>query len=156
KVDFSEIISKGPLAKDVLQKYDVDLNWAENFERKWLDADPDIISNRAVERGKDQLGTLGGGNHFIEMETSEIEEPELAKYFGISEGVVIVSHCGSRGFGHQIASEFFQTLEREFRSAGKPFPGNDRELVYCLRESETGDRYWRSIGCAANFAIVNH
>jgi tRNA-splicing ligase RtcB (3'-phosphate/5'-hydroxy nucleic acid ligase) len=154
--DFEDIIAKGPVAKKVLKKHDIDLTWAENFERKWLDADPEIISKKAIERGQNQIGSLGGGNHFIELESSEIKDKELARDFGISEGVVLVTHCGSRGFGHQIATEFFRQLEQEFRAKGRPFPGNDRELVYCYRDSEIGERYWKSIGCAANFAIVNH
>lgn len=156
KEDFSEIIGRGAEARSILTHYDVDLNWTRNLERKWLEADPDVISKRAFERGFDQLGSLGGGNHFIEMESSEIVDPVLAQEFGIREGVVIVSHCGSRGFGHQIATEFFRQLEHEFREANKPFPGNDRELVFCYRDTPTGQRYWKSVGCGANFAIVNH
>jgi tRNA-splicing ligase RtcB len=154
--EFQEIISRGVEAAHILRKYGVDLGWTENLERKWLEADSDVISKRAFERGFDQLGSLGGGNHFIEMETSEIVDRSLAGHFGINEGVVLVTHCGSRGFGHQIATEFFRHLEHEFKSQGKPFPGNDRELVFCYRNTPTGERYWKSIGCGANFAIVNH
>jgi tRNA-splicing ligase RtcB len=156
KEEFHDIIARGAEAIEVLQKFDVELRWIENLERKWLEADADVISKRACERGFDQLGSLGGGNHFIEMETSEIEDASLARHFGITDGVVIISHCGSRGFGHQIATEFFKQLEHEFKSAEKPFPGNDRELVFCYRDSKTGERYWKSVGCGANFAIVNH
>lgn len=156
KQEFYEIIARGPETREILGRYGVDLSWTENLERKWLEADPDVISKRAVERGFDQLGSLGGGNHFIEMETSEIRDPALAQHFGITEDVVIVTHCGSRGFGHQIASEFFKHLELEFKAAKKPFPGNDRELVFCYHDTPTGKRYWKSVGCGANFAIVNH
>jgi tRNA-splicing ligase RtcB len=154
--EFHEIISRGVEAAHILRKYGVDCGWTENLERKWLEADSDVISKRAFERGFDQLGSLGGGNHFIEMETSEIVDRSLAGHFGINEGVVFVTHCGSRGFGHQIATEFFRQLEDEFKSQDKPFPGNDRELVFCYRDTPTGERYWKSIGCGANFAIVNH
>jgi tRNA-splicing ligase RtcB len=156
KQEFHEIVARGPEAREILQQYGVDVSWTENLERKWLEADPNVISKRAFERGFDQLGSLGGGNHFIEMETSEIVDPPLARHFGIGEGVVIVTHCGSRGFGHQIATEFFKQLEHDFKSADIPFPGNDRELVYCYRDTPEGERYWKSIGCGANFAIVNH
>jgi len=156
KEEFREIIARGPEARELLQRYDINLSWTENLERKWLEADPNVLSKRAVERGLDQLGSLGGGNHFIEMETSEIVDPILANHFGIKEGVVLVTHCGSRGFGHQIASEFFKQLEYEFKSTNTPFPGNDRELVFCYRDTRTGERYWKSVGCGANFAIVNH
>ncbi|MBZ5552984.1 MAG: RtcB family protein [Acidobacteriia bacterium] len=154
--EFHEIIGRGPEAREILTSHDVDLSWTGNLERKWLEADPDVISKRAFERGFDQLGSLGGGNHFIEMETSEIVDSKLASHFGVGEGVVIVTHCGSRGFGHQIASEFFKQLEHDFKAADQPFPGNDRELVFCYRDTPRGERYWKSVGCGANFAIVNH
>ncbi|MDD5542760.1 MAG: RtcB family protein [Acidobacteriia bacterium] len=154
--DFNEIIARGAEATDLLRRFEVDLTWGQNLERKWLEADPSVISSRAIDRGFDQIGSLGGGNHFIEMETSEIVDPELARHFGITPHVVLISHCGSRGFGHQIATEFFRQLEHEFKSKGKAFPGNDRELVFCYRDTEIGERYWKSVGCGANFAIVNH
>lgn len=156
KSEFHEIIAQGTEAVETLRQYGIDLRWTENLERKWLEADSNVISQRAFERGFNQLGSLGGGNHFIEMETSEIEDSNLARYFGITDGVVIITHCGSRGFGHQVASEFFKQLELEFKAKSKPFPGNDRELVFCYRDTPTGGRYWKSVGCAANFAIVNH
>ncbi len=156
KEQFREIIARGPEAAELLRSFDVDMSWTRNLERKWLEADPEVVSRRAFERGFDQLGSLGGGNHFLEMETSEIVDADLARSFGITDGVVFISHCGSRGFGHQIATEFFRQLEAEFKSAHRPFPGNDRELVFCHRDSSTGERYWKSVGCGANFAIVNH
>ena len=156
KQEFHDILARGPEAAEILRNHGVDLRWTQNLERKWLDADADVISKRALERGFDQLGSLGGGNHFIEMETSEIVDSKLARHFGITDGVVLITHCGSRGFGHQIATEFFRQLEVEFKAQHRPFPGNDRELVYCGRETVTGERYWKSVGCGANFAIVNH
>src|SRR5207237_2354272 len=93
--------------------------WSEDLERteengRMADADPDVISNKAVERGFDQLGTLGSGNHYLDIQVDKKEnifDDALAKKFGLfPEQVVIMYHCGSRGFGHQVASDYLETF----------------------------------------------
>ncbi len=117
-------------------------------------ADPKEISSRAVERGVSQIGTLGSGNHFLEIQkVAQIYDEKTARAFGIeSEGqVMAMIHCGSRGLGHQIASDFIHKMENTFGTGGLP----DRQLVNAPIQSELGQKYYKAMGAAVNFAFVN-
>jgi tRNA-splicing ligase RtcB (3'-phosphate/5'-hydroxy nucleic acid ligase) len=108
-----------------------------------------------------QLGSYGGGNHFGECEAVQIEDNErarsVAESFGLRDGCVgFLSHCGSRGFGFQLAQNQFRTLQKKFESWGMPLPGNDRELVYAPLGSPEANDYLDDMALGANFATVNH
>ena len=121
---------------------------------RMMDADPESLSDRALERGIPQLGTLGAGNHFLEFQkVVEIFDENAARTFGIhSEGqVTIMIHCGSRGLGHQVASDHIELMENRFGIAGLP----DRELVHAPFRSDLGQRYYRSMCAAVNYAFAN-
>ena len=118
-------------------------------------ADPDAVSAKARQRGVPQLGTLGAGNHFLEVQVArEIVNPEAAKVFGISEGqVCFMVHCGSRGFGHQVATDYIQTLEGALGKYRIEIP--DRQLACAPLESPEGRAYYGGMVCAANYAWAN-
>ena len=108
-----------------------------------------------------QLGSYGGGNHFGECEVVEIGQEEdaksVAQAFGLKDGnVAFLSHCGSRGFGHLLASGQFRELQQLFTQWGIPLPGNDRELVYAPLGSPQANAYIDDMSLGANFATVNH
>jgi len=118
------------------------------------DADPKYLSKRAVERGIPQLGTLGAGNHFLEIQkVSQIFDTQVAQIFGIhSEGQILVMiHCGSRGLGHQVASDYIRLMENKYGIRGLP----DRELINAPVRSELGEQYYRSMSAAVNYAFAN-
>jgi len=108
-----------------------------------------------------QLGSYGGGNHFGECETVQIADNDRARQaaevFGLRDGgVAFLSHCGSRGFGYQLANEQFRTLQNKFAAWSIPLPGNDRELVYAPLGTPEADDYIDDMSLGANFATVNH
>lgn len=108
-----------------------------------------------------QLGSYGGGNHFGECETVEVLPGEraarAAEVFGLRDGcTAFLSHCGSRGFGHHLASGQFQALQGKFAQWDIPLPGNDRELVYAPLGTPEADAYLDAMALGANFATVNH
>jgi tRNA-splicing ligase RtcB len=118
------------------------------------DADPSYVSKRALERGIPQLGTLGAGNHFLEIQkVSEIYDQKTAEIFGIeSEGqVTVMIHCGSRGLGHQVASDYIELMENKYGIQGLP----DRELINAPVRSPMGQQYYRSMSAAVNYAFAN-
>jgi tRNA-splicing ligase RtcB len=130
-----------------------DLLMTEEYGRM-KDADPDGVSERAMERGIPQLGTLGAGNHFLEIQkVSHVYEKDLAQVFGIQrEGQVLVMiHCGSRGLGHQVASDYIESMENTFGTKGLP----DRELINAPVRSALGERYYRAMCAAVNYAFAN-
>ncbi|MFZ5808754.1 MAG: RtcB family protein [Chloroflexota bacterium] len=118
-------------------------------------ADPSSVSKRARERGRDQLGTLGAGNHFLEVDVVEhVFDPAAAAVMGLREGCLALQiHCGSRGFGHQICSDYVD----EFQSAVKRYGIKlaDRELVCAPLTSPEGQRYLKAMRSAANYAFAN-
>ena len=119
-------------------------------------ADPSRVSSTAKKRGLTQIGTLGSGNHFLEVQkVDKIYDPETAKAFGIThEGqVTVMIHCGSRGFGHQICSDYLRVAERAVRKYGISLP--DRELACAPGTSEEGQDYFKAMSCAVNYAFVN-
>jgi len=118
------------------------------------DADSSYISERALERGIPQLGTLGAGNHFLEIQkVSHIYDQAVAEVFGIeAEGQVLVMiHCGSRGLGHQVASDYIEKMENAFGIKGLP----DRELINAPIRSPLGQQYYKSMCAAVNYAFAN-
>jgi tRNA-splicing ligase RtcB len=118
--------------------------------------DPDVITEKAIERGKDQLGTLGGGNHFLEIQVvDEIYDPVAAQAMGITQvgQVTIMIHTGSRGFGHQTCQDHLDIMEEAHRKYDISLP--DRQLACAPIKSEEGQTYLRAMHCAANFAFAN-
>ena len=118
-------------------------------------ADPDQVSDRAKERGRPQVGSLGAGNHFLEIDVvEEIYAPEAADAFGLWEGQVVVQiHCGSRGFGHQVCDDYVKGLQAAVHKYGIKLP--DRELVCAPIDSPEGRAYYGAMACAVNYAFVN-
>ena len=119
-------------------------------------ADPGVVSQRARERGSPQLGTLGSGNHFLEVEVvDEIFDPGVAEVLGIQQvgQVTVMMHCGSRGFGHQICTDYLKTVEAAAKEYEIVLP--DRQLACVPVNSPEGRSYLAAMRCAANFAWAN-
>ncbi len=118
-------------------------------------ADPNKVSDRARKRGAPQLGSLGSGNHFLEIQrVEEIHNEEAAKRMGIEKGTVtILIHCGSRGFGHQVCSDYLRTSERALEKYNIKLV--DRELACVPNSSEEGESYRKAMFAALNFAWCN-
>jgi len=118
------------------------------------DADAAYISGRAQERGIPQLGTLGSGNHFLEIQrVDRIHDKTVAAAFGIeTEGQVLVMiHCGSRGLGHQVATDYIELMENKLGTEGLP----DRELINAPIRSPLGEQYYKAMCAAVNYAFAN-
>ncbi len=118
-------------------------------------ANPANVSQKAKDRGRDQVGTLGSGNHFLELQiVDQIFEEETAKVFGLSKGqLCCMIHSGSRGLGHQVASDYIREALSWINKEGIDLV--DRELAYVPFTSEIGQRYFSAMACAANFAWSN-
>ncbi len=118
-------------------------------------ADPAEVSQRALQRGRSQLGTLGAGNHFMEVGVVEdIFDPEAARIMGLESGcLTLMIHCGSRGFGHQVCSDYVQRFQSAVKRYGIHLP--DRELVCAPLDSPEGKSYLSAMRAAANYAFVN-
>lgn len=118
-------------------------------------ADPSRVSKRAKDRGRPQMGTLGAGNHFIEVEVVEqVFDREAADAMGLAEGNLAVQiHCGSRGFGHQICSDYVEDFQAAVQRYGIHLP--DRELVCAPLNSPEGQNYLAAMRSAANYAFAN-
>jgi len=135
--------------------------WEEDLDRieergSMKIADPDKVSDTAKRRGSAQLGTLGSGNHFLEIQVvDKIYNPEVAKAFGIThEGqITVMIHTGSRGLGHQVCSDYLRIMERAVRRYGIKLP--DRELAAVPVKSREGEAYMAAMAAAANFAWTN-
>jgi tRNA-splicing ligase RtcB (3'-phosphate/5'-hydroxy nucleic acid ligase) len=122
-------------------------------------ADAEVISRKAIERGIDQIGTLGSGNHYLEIQVAKREnifDERTAAAFGITrpDQVVIMFHCGSRGFGHQVATDYLQLFLRVMGPKyGLAVP--DRELACAPFRSPEGQQYFAAMKCAVNMAFAN-
>ena len=135
--------------------------WPEDPEHieergSWDAADSSKVSERAKRRGAEQLGTLGSGNHFLEVQVVDrIYDPKAAEAMGIThEGqVMVMVHTGSRGLGHQVASDYLMIMERAMRKYGIRPP--DRELASVPFNSREGQDYFHAMAAAANFAWTN-
>ena len=118
-------------------------------------ADPDLISDRALERGKAQLGTLGSGNHFVEVGyVDEVYDEHAAKDLGLFlDQVTIIVHTGSRGLGHQVCDDYIKILMKSTQKYGIELP--DRQLCCAPIASEEGRQYLAAMAGAANYAFAN-
>ena len=154
---------------DEIMKYGV--KWCAENGQAWEDdpvhveeggfikgADPSKVSRQARSRGIDQLGTLGSGNHYLEIQVVDPArhyDPELAKQFGIvaEDQVMVMVHCGSRGFGHQIGSDYLRVFDGAMKRYGLEV--RDRELACAPFASKEGRDYYGAMVCAANMAFTN-
>jgi tRNA-splicing ligase RtcB len=118
-------------------------------------ADPGKVSKRAKQRGRPQVGTLGAGNHFIEIErVDQIFASDAAQAMGLQEGkLTLLIHCGSRGFGHQICTDYVKDFQGAVKRYGIKLP--DRELVCAPLNTPEGQDYLAAMRCAANYAFAN-
>jgi len=118
-------------------------------------ADPSAVSSRAMDRGRKQVGSLGAGNHFLEVQAiDEVYDPEAAEAFGLAEdAVTFMIHCGSRGFGHQVCDDYLKVMRKAAGTYGIDLP--DRQLCCAPVESDEGRRYMAAMRCAANYAWAN-
>jgi tRNA-splicing ligase RtcB len=118
-------------------------------------ANPDLISDRALARGKAQLGTLGSGNHFVEVGVvDEIINPGIADVLGLEKGqITLIIHTGSRGFGHQVCDDAIKIMLRASEKYGIALP--DRQLCCAPIQSKEGQDYLAQMACAVNFAFAN-
>ncbi|MCJ7423969.1 RtcB family protein [Candidatus Bathyarchaeota archaeon] len=137
------------------------LGWhddAEHCEEQGCmkNANPDKVSSTAKNRGLQQIGTLGSGNHFLEIQkVDKIYDTRIAKIFGLqNEGqVTVMIHCGSRGFGHQVCSDYLRVMERAVQKYKIVLP--DRELACAPGNSNEAEDYYQAMACAANYAFAN-
>jgi tRNA-splicing ligase RtcB len=170
-----ELVVNGA-SKNVLRKLGIPKSWAERCEDAYhrgcdgtthsLEARFDkLMRNEKMRRRfpvqAQQLGSYGGGNHFGECEVVELNQDvglrEVGERFGLRDNrVAFLSHCGSRGFGHTLASYQFKTLKDMFKKSGRGFPGGDSDLVYAEVGSQEANDYLCDMALGANFATVNH
>lgn len=152
-----------------VMKYGV--KWCAENELAWEDdpshveeggfikgADPSKVSRQACSRGINQLGTLGSGNHYLEIQVvdpARFFDRDLAKHFGIIEEdqVVVMVHCGSRGFGHQVGTDYLRVFDSAMKRYG--ISVRDRELACAPFSSKEGKDYYGAMVCAANMAFTN-
>jgi len=118
-------------------------------------ADPSQVSTKARKRGKPQLGTLGSGNHFLEVQyVDKIYDQEIASTFGLQEGqVTVMIHCGSRGAGHQICTDHLKELSQAVKNYKIEIP--DKQLACAPAQSREAQNYFKAMLCAANYAWAN-
>jgi tRNA-splicing ligase RtcB len=143
-------------------RWAVEQGWGEESDLERIEergsvsgADPQAVSSRARTRQSDEMGTLGSGNHYLEVQRiAEIYDDETARAFGLVAGQVVVSiHCGSRGLGHQIGTEFLREMVGTARQHGIELP--DRELACAPIDSALGQRYLGAMRAAINCALAN-
>ena len=137
--------------------------WHEDLERieqggRLEGADPAKVSDHAIERGINQLGTLGSGNHYLEVQVvsdAHLFDRTTAQALGLfgNEQIVVMVHCGSRGFGHQVASDYLKVFEKAMRRYGISVP--DQQLACAPFRSPEGRDYFAAMNCAANTAFAN-
>lgn len=156
KHDLNEVLNHGTQWA-VENGYGTDADIAhceENGQMKQADAS--LVSDKAKSRGKKQLATLGSGNHFLEVQyVDEIFDEQVAKTFGITaqDQVMVSIHCGSRGLGHQVCSDYLRKMEKTFSDMVKTLP--DRELIYAPASHELCEQYLSAMSAGANFAWCN-
>jgi tRNA-splicing ligase RtcB len=140
----------------------VERGWGETRDLERIEEDgrmagarPEYVSDRAKERQRREMGTLGSGNHYLEVQAvSEIFDAAVAKVFGLAQGDVVVTiHCGSRGLGHQIGTEFLKEMVVTAEASGIELP--DRELACAPINSEVGQRYLGAMRAGINCALAN-
>lgn len=158
KTQFNEMLVKG-------SKWCIEngYGWKEDLETTEdqgciKGADTSKISQRAIARGMEQLGTLGSGNHYLEIQIVKEEnifDKKIAEKFGITNPnqICVMLHCGSRGFGHQVASDYLKIFEEAMKKYN--ITVNDRELACAPFKSQEGQDYYKAMACAANMAFAN-
>ncbi len=156
---FREVLTEG--ARWCVRK---GYGWPEDLERTedggcFRGADASTVSQKAIERGFDQIGTLGSGNHYLEIQVVHpqyVYDADLARQFGITmpEQIVVMFHCGSRGFGHQVATDALQIFLKVMHNK-YGLPLLDRELACAPFHSPEGQQYFAAMQCAANMAFAN-
>jgi len=153
--DFNDLLHEGArwaLKQGYALPEDVERT-EENGRLEW--ADRSAVSPRAMKRGTEQVGTLGAGNHFIEVDViEEVYDAVAADAMGLARGSIAVQiHCGSRGFGHQICTDYVREFQGAAAKYGIDLP--DRQLICAPFGSPEGQRYFRAMCTAANYAFVN-
>ncbi len=155
KKEIKQVLKKG--ARWAVEKGLGDSDDLENTEDTGVmeSADPSVVSDYAIRRGLDQLGTLGSGNHFLELSRVEtIYDDKTARRFGLFEGqLVVFIHSGSRGLGYQVCDDFLHEMVK--RLSDLPFSLPDRQLACAPLSSDIGKRYFAAMACAANYAWAN-
>ena len=153
--EMTEVVRQG--ARWALKRgYATEMDLERTEENGRIDgADPDKISPRAYERARDQLGTLGAGNHFIEVDVvDEVFDDTAAAAMGLFPGQIVAQiHCGSRGFGHQVCTDYVARFQKVVHKYNIQLP--DRELVCAPLSSPEGQEYLAAMKGAANFAFCN-
>ena len=153
--DYKSIIKKGV-------KWAIEKGWGmlEDLERiedqgTFKGGDLDAVSKKAIERGKDQIGTLGSGNHFLEVDVvDQIFDPAIAEAFGLFKGqVCVLIHSGSRGYGHQICTDYIDVMLSYMRREGINLP--DKQLACAHINSKEGKEYLAAFSTAVNYAWTN-
>ncbi len=155
KNEFKKVLEKGlkwAVENDMATKDEIELvedKGVKNF------IDVDNVSSEAIERGRTQLGTLGSGNHFLELQVVEkIYNSKAAQIMGLKESqIVLMIHCGSRGFGHQIATDYINLMLKSMDKYG--IKVTDKQLACVPAISNEGQRYITAMNTAANFAHLN-
>ncbi len=156
--DFEEVLTKG--ARWCIEH---GYGWGEDLTRIeehgcLAGANPEVVSDKAVERGIHQLGTLGSGNHYLEVQVvahDGVFDQEAAEAFGITghDQIVVMVHCGSRGFGHQVGTDYLKVFEKAMRKYG--IRVKDQQLACAPFHSSEGQDYFAAMNCAANTAFAN-
>ena len=173
--EIGKIVAVEGASKQVCELLDIPRAWrhrCEDNHHLGHDNTRDALKARLdhlIESGKfpafankvTQLGSYGGGNHFGECEVVEVGDSErarrVAESFGLKDGkVAFLSHCGSRGFGHNLAAGQFKVLQAKFDAWGTPYPGGDKELCYAPLGTQEANDYIDDMSLGANFATVNH
>ena len=153
KKDFKELLEEG--AKYIIKKgYGIKEDYLNTEEEGVIEgADAEKVSEKAIKRGIGQIGTLGAGNHFLELQyVDEIFDEKIADVFGLKKDqITIMIHCGSRGLGHQIAEDYIQMMWKKYGLKNIP----DKELISAPIKSQLGKDYFSAMACAANFAFAN-
>ena len=154
KKEFQRVLANG--AREIVRNFSgdaSDLGFIESGGCLPFDQ-PGVIGPKACERGSSQLGTLGSGNHFIEVQAvEEIFDPAAARLFGLEAGrIVVMIHTGSRGFGHQVASDYIETFRKRNLARLKL---RDPQLVHATVGSAEGRNYLQALNAASNFAWAN-
>ncbi|MDO8642677.1 MAG: RtcB family protein [Candidatus Woesearchaeota archaeon] len=156
KEEFKELVTRG-----AVWAVEHGFGWKEDIERIEENgciksADASKITDRAIARGYEQIGTLGSGNHYLEIQyVKEIFDKKVAEKFGITNEnqICVMIHCGSRGFGHQVATDYLKIFADAMPRYGITIP--DRELACAPFKTKEGQDYYAAMACAANLAFCN-
>lgn len=157
-------LSKDELSKLVTQgvEWAIKKGYGWNEDRLYVEdrgrmpeANPNKVSFKAFKRGQNQVGTLGAGNHYLEIQfVDQVYDEKMAKVFGLEKSqIAVMIHCGSRGFGHQVCSDYIEVMRRVVAREGYKLP--DRQLGCAPINSKEGKDYYQAMSCAVNYALTN-